>query len=87
MVAGEYREARGLLNWSHDDMAGASDVPAEIIAMFEGGALVGMMDLQVRMRHALEVAGIGFPFLLVDAQFVPLSVTQAATALQFRVTV
>ena len=75
MTPEQCRDARGLLKWSHDDMACASDVPAEIIAMFEGGALVGMMDLQVRMRHALEVAGIGFPFLLVDGQFVPLSVT------------
>ena len=75
MTPEQCREARRLLTWSIDEMAAGSHVPAEIIALFEAGDLVGMMDLQVRMRNALEAAGIAFPFLIEDGQFVPLGVT------------
>jgi ribosome-binding protein aMBF1 (putative translation factor) len=56
MTPEQCRAARELLNWSQDDLARASRVPVEIIAMFEDGKLVGMMDCQVALREALEPA-------------------------------
>jgi hypothetical protein len=64
MKAEQCRQARARLNWSPEDLARASRVPVEIIAMFEAGDLVGMMDCQVAMREALEAVGIGFPFTI-----------------------
>ena len=75
MSPSQCREARERLNWSHDDLANASRVPAEIVAMFEAGDLVGMMDLQVKMRDALEAVGIGFPFIIERRGLVPAGVT------------
>jgi ribosome-binding protein aMBF1 (putative translation factor) len=50
------RAARELLNWSQDDLAEASRVPVEIVAMFEDGKLAGIVDCQVAMREALKPA-------------------------------
>ena len=75
MTPWQCRDARQLLKWSQDDLAAASRVPAEIVAMFEDGKLVGMMDLQVLMRSALEAVGIGFPFTIERGEFLPDAVT------------
>lgn len=72
---GACRDARALLKWSHEDLAQAAGVPAEIVAMFEDGTLVGMMDCQVAMRNALEAVGIAFPFLIERGEFLPAAVT------------
>ena len=75
MTPWQCRDARELLKWSQEDLATASRVPAEIVAMFEDGTLVGMMDLQVKLRVTLEAAGIAFPFTIERGQFVPAAVT------------
>jgi ribosome-binding protein aMBF1 (putative translation factor) len=54
MTPEQCRAARELLNWSQDDLAKASRVPVEIVAMFEDGKLAGMMDCQAAMREALK---------------------------------
>ena len=45
-------------------------MPAEIVAMFEGNRLRGMPDCENLMREAMERAGVNFPFMLVDGEFV-----------------
>jgi hypothetical protein len=67
-------EARYLLKWSRRDLAATAGVPVELVAQFEDGELVGLMDCEVAMREALESVGIGFPF--VD-QFILCNVTYA----------
>ena len=74
MTPWQCRDARNLLKWSQDDLAGASRVPADIVAMFEDDKLVGMMDLQVKMRVTLEAVGIGFPFTIERGEFLPAAV-------------
>jgi hypothetical protein len=56
MTPEQCRAACRLQNWSQDDLAKASRVPVEIVAMFEDGELAGMIDCQVAMREALESA-------------------------------
>jgi ribosome-binding protein aMBF1 (putative translation factor) len=56
VTPGQCRAARELLNWSQDDLAEASRVPVEIVAMFEEGKLTGVVDCQVAMQEALEPA-------------------------------
>jgi hypothetical protein len=75
MRAEQCRQARALLNWSQQELAGASRVPVEIVAMFEAGHLVGMMDCQVAMREAFESVGIGFPFTIERGEALPAGVT------------
>jgi transcriptional regulator with XRE-family HTH domain len=54
MTPEECRAARELLNWSQEDLAKASRISVEIVAMFEEGKLAGLMDCQAAMREALE---------------------------------
>ena len=75
MTPDQSREARKLLNWSQDDLARASRIPTEIVAIFEAGELVGMMDCQVAMRETLESVGIAFPFTIERGEFLPAAVT------------
>ena len=62
MTPWQCRDARNLLKWSQEDFGRDAGLPAEIVAMFEDGTLVGMLDCQDAMRNMLEALGIAFPF-------------------------
>ena len=62
--------ARLLLGWSRQRLGDAAGIPVEIVEMFEENTLRGMPDCESLMRDALEGAGVNFPFLLVDGEFV-----------------
>jgi transcriptional regulator with XRE-family HTH domain len=59
LTAEQSRGARGLLNWSRDDLAKASGVPKPTVRGFELGADSRNSTL-LKIRRALESAGVEF---------------------------
>jgi transcriptional regulator with XRE-family HTH domain len=59
LTEAQSRAARGLLNWSRDDLAKASGVPKPTLRGFELGADSRSSTLR-RLRRALEEAGVEF---------------------------
>ncbi|MBL6082594.1 helix-turn-helix transcriptional regulator [Belnapia sp. T18] len=54
------RAARGLLNWSRDDLAAASGVPKRTIADFELATTAPRSRTLQAIRTAFEAAGVEF---------------------------
>lgn len=54
------RAARGLLDWSRDDLAAASGVPKRTIMRFEGREVSPRQATLDAIRTALEAAGVEF---------------------------
>lgn len=61
-MAGQIRAARALLNWSQHDLAEASGVGSATIKRIERltGQIKGNVTTQMRIRQAIEKAGIRF---------------------------
>lgn len=59
MNAVQCRMARTALDWSRQDLAGASSVSERTIARFESGEPVLPARVQ-KLRHALEAMGVLF---------------------------
>jgi transcriptional regulator with XRE-family HTH domain len=60
LIAAQCRAARGLLNWSQDTLAEASNVGISTVGDFERGRRTPCNHLLRDMRSALESAGIEF---------------------------
>ena len=54
------RAARGLLDWSRDQLAGASGIPKRTIMRFEGREVVPRASTLIAIRTAFETAGVEF---------------------------
>jgi transcriptional regulator with XRE-family HTH domain len=54
------RAARGLLDWSRDQLAEAAGVPKRTIMRFEGREVVARGSTIGAIRAALEAAGVAF---------------------------
>ena len=54
------RAARGLLNWSRDQLSAASGVPERTTARFESGETTPRRATIAAIRQALEAAGVEF---------------------------
>ena len=54
------RAARGLIEWSRDQLAATSGVPARTVADFELGNTTPRAATTNRLRAALEAAGVEF---------------------------
>ena len=71
---GQGREARHLLKWTRAELAQAAGVTQFAVDAFEDDREV-LPSYAVAIRQALEDAGIGFPFLLVNGKKRPEAVT------------
>ena len=56
----QLRGARGLLNWSRDDLARASGVTVRTIARLELGEVEPHGSTLAKIRTAIEAAGVTF---------------------------
>jgi predicted transcriptional regulator len=58
----QVKAARAMLGWSQEDLAGASDVSIPTIKRLEAqdGPLGGRSETALRIRSALESAGVEF---------------------------
>jgi len=54
------RAARGLLDWSRDQLAEACGIPKRTLVNFEGGATAPRASTSTAIRAALEAAGVEF---------------------------
>jgi transcriptional regulator with XRE-family HTH domain len=59
LTVGQCRAARGLLDWSAQDLADAAHVGVATVRRFEGGAAIQPQSLST-IRSAFEAAGITF---------------------------
>jgi transcriptional regulator with XRE-family HTH domain len=60
MMPSQCRAARGLLNWSQDELAKLASVSVTTLRNFERGATAPMTNNLTAIRAALESAGILF---------------------------
>lgn len=60
ITASQCRGARGLLNWTQDDLAKAAKVGIVTVRQFEGGNAEPRNSTLVVMTGALEAAGVEF---------------------------
>ena len=60
IVPAQVRAGRGLLDWSRDQLAAASGVPARTVARFELGDGTPRTATVQAIRIALEAAGVEF---------------------------
>lgn len=60
IVPAQARAGRALLNWSRDELAAASRIPARTVARFELGDGVSRAGTVQAIRSALEAAGVEF---------------------------
>jgi transcriptional regulator with XRE-family HTH domain len=60
MTPPQTRAARGLLNWSQEQLAAAAKVSVTTLRNFERGATVPVTNNLASMRAALEAAGVEF---------------------------
>jgi len=70
---GQCREARHLLKWTRAELAQAAGVTQFAVDAFEDDREAPPSHA-VAIRRALEEAGIGFPFLLVNGKKRPVAV-------------
>jgi transcriptional regulator with XRE-family HTH domain len=54
------RAARGLLDWSQDQLATAANVSNSTLRNFEAGRSIPTSNNMVAIRHALEAVGVEF---------------------------
>jgi transcriptional regulator with XRE-family HTH domain len=59
LIAEQVRAARGLLNWSAQNLAKAANLGLSTIQRFEGGGVITAANLAA-IRSALEAAGVEF---------------------------
>jgi transcriptional regulator with XRE-family HTH domain len=59
-TSSQLRAARGMLNWSREDLARASGVTARTIARLEMGEVEPSISTLGKIQVALEAAGITF---------------------------
>jgi transcriptional regulator with XRE-family HTH domain len=57
----QVREARDLLEWSQDELAGRVGVSATMISFFENNRRRPSVELVAEIRDAFYAAGIRFP--------------------------
>jgi transcriptional regulator with XRE-family HTH domain len=60
MTSAQSRAARGLLNWSQDQLAAAARVSVTTLRNFERGATVPVTNNLAAIRAALEAVGVEF---------------------------
>lgn len=60
ITASQCRAARGLLNWTQDDLAKASKVGVVTVRQFEAGNAVPRSSTLTVVTQAFEVAGVEF---------------------------
>ena len=60
MTPEQCRAARGWLDWSQDELAGAANVSLSTVRDFEKGRRAPIPATLAAMQAALEGAGIGF---------------------------
>ena len=60
MTPAQCRAARGLLNWSQEQLAAAANVSATTLRNFERGATIPMPNNMAALSAALAAAGIIF---------------------------
>ena len=60
MMSAQIRAARGLLDWSRDDLARAAGVATRTIANLERGEHEPRPETVAALRAALETAGVRF---------------------------
>jgi transcriptional regulator with XRE-family HTH domain len=60
MTPPQTRAARGLLNWSQEQLAAAARVSVTTLRNFERGASVPVTNNLAAIRAALEAAGVEF---------------------------
>lgn len=58
--AAQVRAARGLLNWSRDELVTVSGVPKSTLVRLEDGATAPRASTITAIRKALEAAGVEF---------------------------
>ena len=68
------RAARERLGWTQQELAGAANVPAPVIAAYESGGAIDPVLLD-QVRAALEDLGFGFPFELSGGTARPVGIT------------
>ncbi|MCW2265329.1 putative transcriptional regulator [Gluconobacter cerinus] len=56
----QVRAARGLLDWSRDELVNESGVPKSTLVRFEDGATAPRSTTITAIRRALEAAGVEF---------------------------
>ncbi|WP_282571896.1 helix-turn-helix domain-containing protein [Roseomonas acroporae] len=60
MSPAQSRAARGLLNWSQEQLAAKASVSVTTLRNFERGATVPVTNNLAAIRSALEVGGVEF---------------------------
>jgi DNA-binding XRE family transcriptional regulator len=74
MSPDQCREARELLRWTRQELAGAAGVAPWAVDAFEEGREV-LTGYKAAIRTALEAVGIGFPFEIADRRARQVGVT------------
>ena len=75
MSPDQCRTARERLNWTHEDLAVAANVPPSTIADYENKRAKLQPALLDQVRAFLEDVGFGFPFELSDGRAQPAGIT------------
>jgi transcriptional regulator with XRE-family HTH domain len=60
LTASQCRAARGLLDWTQQELADAARIGVATIRQFEGGATEPRQATLILLRQALESAGVEF---------------------------
>jgi transcriptional regulator with XRE-family HTH domain len=60
ITASQCRAARGLLNWSQQELADAAHIGVATVRVFEGGGIATRQSTLVLLQLALESAGVEF---------------------------
>jgi transcriptional regulator with XRE-family HTH domain len=60
LTASQCRGARGILDWTQQQLADASMIGVATIRQFEGGATEPRLATLLVLRQALETAGVDF---------------------------
>jgi hypothetical protein len=60
ITAAQCRAARGLIDWTQQELADAARIGVATIRLFEGGAAEARHSTTAMLRQALELAGVEF---------------------------